>query len=83
MKIKNFLSFRQIEMRPSLFIIVPALAFSNSEHLDQEPEPEMKLSDEDEALIKHTLRTLTFITLDTNSDDDETRLLFKGRVPSK
>ena len=62
-------------MRPSLFIIVPALAFSNSEHLDQEPEPEMKLSDEDEALIKHTLRTLTFITLDTNSDDDETRLL--------
>ena len=70
-------------MRPSLFIIVPALAFSNSEHLDQEPEPEMKLSDEDEALIKHTLRTLTFITLDTNSDDDETRLLFKGRVPSK
>ena len=66
-------------MRPSLFIIVPALAFSNSEpEVSQEPEPEMKLSDEDEALIKHTLRTLTFITLDTNSDVDETRLLFLG-----
>ena len=59
-------------MRPSLFIIVPALAFgSNSETL--EPEPDMKLSDEDEALIKHTLRTLTLITLDTSSDDPETR----------
>ena len=61
-------------MRPSLFIIVPALAFgSNSETLEPEPEPDMKLSDEDEALIKHTLRTLTFITLDTSSDDPETR----------
>ena len=70
-------------MRPSLFIIVPALAFSNSEHLDQESEPEMKLSDEDEALIKHTLRTLTFITLDTNSDDDETRLLRAESIAQK
>jgi len=62
-------------MRPSLFIIVPALALSNSESLDPEPEPDMKLSDEDEALIKHTLRTLTFITLETNADNLETRPL--------
>ena len=42
-----------------------------------------KLSDEDEALIKHTLRTLAFITLDTNSDDDETRLLRAESIAQK
>ena len=67
-------------MRPSLFIIVPALALSNSESLDPEPEPDMKLSDEDEALIKHTLRTLTFITLETNADNLETRSFFVKKI---